>query len=262
MRGISLASFVLATIASMQPAGASAPFWTAGDPFVGKWRLDVSRSTIVDDMNVEALGHNRFAFSFEGAPTETIVADGTDQPGLPGTTLAVESESARSLTIVRKQDGHIVLSASWKLSPSGRTLRDSFTSVQPDGSEIHVDYVYRRVSGSSGFAGDWESTTKPIGLKLEITIKPFEDKGLSFASPGSLRNVIFDGRQHAATGADTNTTFLGRRRGARLIEYAENDHGKLLRARSFRLSSDGRTLTETIHVASHLTPDVLVFERE
>ena len=28
--------------------------WTANDPFVGKWKLDASRSTIVDQMAVEA----------------------------------------------------------------------------------------------------------------------------------------------------------------------------------------------------------------
>jgi hypothetical protein len=64
-------------------------FWTAHDQFVGKWKLDVSRSIIVDQMRVQSVGPNRYAFNFEGGPTETILADGTDQPGLPGTTLSV-----------------------------------------------------------------------------------------------------------------------------------------------------------------------------
>jgi hypothetical protein len=54
----------------------------------------------------------------------------------------------------------------------------------------------------------------------------------------------------------------GRRHGARAMEYAEKNQGKVDRARRFELSADGRTLTETLRTAGQTTPDVLVFERE
>lgn len=233
---------------------------SANDPFVGKWRLDVSRSTIVDEMRVEALGPDRYRFKFEGAPAETIVADGSDQPGLPGTTLSVKANDARTLTVVRKQDGHIIVSATWKLSRDASILHDAFTSLQPDGSKVTVDYLYRRVSGGSGFAGAWESTTKPVGLKLELGIKP-HDNGLSFVSPGSDKSVTFDGRDHAVPGKD-GVTLSGQRRGMQTMEYTEKNRGKVERARQFELSSDGRTLTETVRTAGKTVSDVFVFERE
>jgi len=241
---------------------AASTFWTANDPFVGKWRLDVSRSTIVDEMRVEALGPDRYRFNFEGAPAETIVADGTDQPGLPGTTLSVKAEDARTLMVVRKQDGHIIVSATWKLSEDGRTLRDAFTSLQPDGSSVTVDYLYKRMSPTSGFAGAWESATKPVGLKVELGIQPYDKNGLSFVSPGSTKSVIFDGRDHAAPDAKEHLTLSGRRNGARTLEYTERNGSKVERARQFELSRDGRTLTETLRAADQTIPDVLIFERE
>jgi hypothetical protein len=262
MRLITFPCLAFAGMMLVQPALAAPTFWTADDPFVGKWRLDVSRSTIVDDMRVEALGPNRYAFNFEGAPTETVVADGSDQPGLPGTTLAIKAEDARTLIVVRKQDGRVIISATWKLSQDGRTLRDAFTSLQPDGSKMTVDYVYRRISGTSGFAGAWESATKPVGLKLELGIQPYENKGLSFVTPGSNKSVTFDGRDHAIPGATEGLTSSGRRRGARSMEYTEKNQGKVERARQFELSRDGRILTETLRTAGQTTPDVLVFERE
>ena len=249
----------LAATLAAQPASA---FKSAHDPFVGKWTLDVSRSTIVDDMRVQALGSNRYAFNFEGGPTETVVADGTDQPGLPGTTLSVKADSPRSLRVVRKQDGHILVSAAWKLSPDGRTLRDDFTSVQPDGSRTTTHYLYKRIAGSSGFAGVWESVTKPVGLKLELAIEPYRGNGLSFISPGSSRNVLFDGRDHAITAGKNGSTISGRRRDASLVETTEKDSGKIERARRFEVSADGAVLTETLRTAGQRTPDVLVFERE
>ena len=235
-------------------------FWTASDPFVGKWRLDVSRSTIVDRMRVERLGPNKFGFNFEGAPTETVVADGTDQPGLPGTTLAVKMADHRTLKVVRKQDGRTIVTADWKLSEDGRTLRDAFTSLQDDGASVTVDYLYRRISGTSGFAGTWESTTKPVGLTLELAIRPYRGKGLSFTSPGSDKKVTFDGQDHAVPGS--GVTLSGRRRGAHVMAYTEKSHGKVEHVREFELSRDGRTLTETLRSPGQSTPDRFVFDRE
>lgn len=237
-------------------------FWTADDPFVGKWKLDVSRSTIVDDMRVEALGPNSFRFQFEGAAPETIVADGTDQPGLPGTTLSVRAQDARTLKIVRKQDGRLIVSANWKLSKDGRTLRDAFTSAQQDGSRATTEYVYRRVSGASGFAGTWESTTKPVGLELELEIRPYKRNGLRFVSSASDNAVTFDGKSHLAGGGNDGRILSGQRRGRRSIGYVEKNRGKIERTRQFELSRDGRTMTETVRGAGQTTPTRFVFERE
>jgi len=261
MRRIVLPCVAFAAVGFVQPSRAASVLWTARDPFVGKWRLDVSRSTIVDDMRVEPSSPNKFTFNFEGGPAETIVADGTDQPGLPGTTLSVKAEDARTLTVVRKQDGHVIVSAHWKLSDDGRTLRDSFTSLRPDGSKVTVDYLYKRTSGTSGFAGSWESTTKPVGLKLELGIQPYASEGLTFVSAGPDRNVIFDGRDHAVPGARHGLTLSGRRSGARAMEYTERDGGKVAHVRQFELSHDGRTLTETLRTPGHRLADVFVFER-
>jgi hypothetical protein len=248
----------LAAMTSLAASGV----WTASDPFVGKWKLDVSRSAMVDQMVVEAAGPNRYRFSFEGGPAETIAADGTDQPGLPGTTLAIRSEDPHSLTVVRKQDGRIIVSASWKLSQDGKTLRDDFTAVQADGSTATTHYVYRRMSGSSGFAGAWESTTPPVGLKVELQIQAEGVEKLSFATPGSAKSVTFDGRDHAVAGPVEGLTRSGRRLSARALEYTEKTRGQVDRTRALKLSPDDRTLTMTIRTPGRSTPDVLVFGRD
>lgn len=240
---------------------AASGLWTTNDPFVGTWKLDVSRSAIIDQMVVEAGGPNTYRFRFEGGPAETIVADGTDQPGLPGTTLAISAEGPRSLKVVRKQDGHIVISANWKISADGRTLFDAFRQVQADGSMASIDYVYRRTAGTSGFAGAWESTTKPVGLKVELQIQPDGDERLSFASQGAVKHVIFDGRDHAAFGATDGLMRSGLRQSARTLEYTESTRGKVEHTRTLGVSRDGGTLTMTIRTPGRKTPDVLVFQR-
>lgn len=62
--------------------------WAASDPFVGPWKLKPSQSKLTDQMKVESLGGNQYAFDFGGKPIP-VVADGTDQLGNFGITLGV-----------------------------------------------------------------------------------------------------------------------------------------------------------------------------
>lgn len=241
---------------------AASGLWTASDPFVGKWTLDVPRSVIVDRMVIEAAGPGRYTFRFEGSPAETILADGTDQPALSGTTLAVKAEGTRSATVVRKQAGKVVISAAWKVSEDGRTLRDDFVSVQPDGSSPTTHYVYRRMAGASGFIGAWESTTQPVGLKFELQIQPYDGHELSFVRQAGVKSVTFDGREHAVAGAAQGQTASGRRRDERAMQVVDKLAGKGLDTQAYALSRDGKTLTLTVRKAGQVTPDTLVFDRD
>ena len=120
----------------------------ADNPFVGKWKLNGSKSRLPDEMKVKKVSANKYAFAFEGGDyEETIVADGTDQPGVFGTTFSVTFEGPNSWKVVRKTDGKILLTANWKLSEDGKMLDDDFTFIQPNGSKFNVYYVYKRTAG-------------------------------------------------------------------------------------------------------------------
>ena len=240
---------------------AAAGLWTANDPFVGKWKLDVARSVLVDRMEIAAAGPNRYTFKFEGGPAETVVADGSDQPGVQGTTLAVTAPDARTATVVRRQAGKVIVSAAWKVSDDGRTLRDDFTQAQGDGTSPTTHYIYQRMSGRTGFLGAWESTTPPVGLQYELQIQPYGDAGLSFVRPSGVKSVPFDGQDHAVAGAQGQTA-SGRRQGERAMEVTDKVAGQGLDTQAYEVSRDGRTLTMNIHRTGQVTPDRLVFERE
>lgn len=83
--------------------------WAADDPFVGKWKFNPSKSKLTEEMKVESAGGNKYAFDFGGGIPETIVTDGTDQPGYRGTTLSVSVLGQDSWKVVRKKDGRLLL---------------------------------------------------------------------------------------------------------------------------------------------------------
>src|SRR5215471_11826507 len=132
--------------------------WAADDPFLGDWKLNPARSNLSTQMKVESLSANKYAFDLGGnGNVETIMVDGTDQPGQNGTTLSVTVEG-ETWKVVRKKDGRTLLTANWSLSKDGNTLTDHLTGFDANGSPEPMTYVFRRRGGGSGFVGTWVST--------------------------------------------------------------------------------------------------------
>ena len=46
--------------------------YAANDPFVGKWKLDSSKSRFPDEMKVAAAGTNKYVFDFGAGQTHVI----------------------------------------------------------------------------------------------------------------------------------------------------------------------------------------------
>jgi hypothetical protein len=232
--------------------------------FVGKWKLNPEKSTMHDQMKVAPAGANRYAFDFGGGP-EFIVTNGTDQPGLEGSTLAVTAEAPRVWKVVRKKNGRMQISAIWTLSPDGNSLRDDFTGYPANGSSFTIHYIYTPIGGASGFAAVWDSTSEKLG-RVEIEVQPYQDNGLSFINQTqhSTKNMKFDGKDYPVKDADAGVAAMSsaRRVNASTLEFTEKRNGKVADTQHIQLSPDGKTLTMTIQPATGHNPNVLVFERE
>lgn len=241
---------------------------TANDPFVGKWKINPGKSKLTDEMKVEAAGANRYALTLAfGAPVETIVVDGSDQPGMPGTTLSVTVKGPSNWTVVRKKDGRTLLSADWTLSADGKTLTDEFTGYQSDGSKLSVHYVYRRTAGSSGFAGTWDSESEQVDAVIRLQIQPYEGDGLSISNSEvqMTQNFKLDGKDYPYLGPDAppGLTSSGRRVNERSLEITKKFKGKVTGTQQIELSTDLKTLTMSTILAGESKPrNIFVFDRE
>jgi len=242
----------------------------ADEPLIGKWKLNLSKSKLADQMTIAPAGANRYTLTFAGVgETETLAADGTDQPGVLNSTIAITIEAPNNWKIVRKQGGRTVLTANWKLSDDGKTLTDTFLGNQPDGSTSRVDLVYKRAEGSasnSGIPGTWETTEEKADSAYELEIRPYESDGLSFLISGGApaNNVKFDGKDYPPAGASpaAGSTTSARRLGDHSIELTKKLKGKIIETREITVSSDRKTLTMTRHLVDQRVPNILVFDRE
>ena len=240
--------------------------WAATDPLTGTWKLNPAQSKLTDQMKVETAGPNKYTFIFSGDNSETIVADGTDQPGLFGSTFAVTVLSPRQWKVVRKSGGHVTISAIWDLSADGNTLTDNFTGYRADGSTSNLLYKYSRSGGTSGFAGTWESTEEQVNSVYEIEIQTYGDDGLSIINPAQkvTKNIKFDGKDYAAEGPNLPTGYAtsGRRLNDGAVELTDKINDKVLDTQQAEVSPDGKTLTITTHIPGRTKPNIQVFDRK
>jgi len=252
--------------------------WAANDPFVGKWKVNPSKSKLTDEMKVEVAGANRYALTFGPDQVDTVVADGSDQPALSGTTLSITVKGPNKWQIVRKMKGRTLLTADWTLSEDGKTLNDAFTQYLPDGltlfstplpngSTLFLPYVYDRTAGDSGFPGTWDSESAKVKAGIELQIQPYEGDGLSFkrSDEEMAKRIKFDGHDYPDEGpnAAPGSASSGRRVNERSLEITDKSKGKTTGTRQIELSADLKTLTMTVRLEGQSRPQsLLVFDRE
>jgi hypothetical protein len=257
----------------------TSPLWAADNPFVGKWKVNSSMSKLYDEVKVEVASANRYALTFGPGQTDTVVADGTDQPALSGTTLSVTVKGPNNWEVTRKLKGRTLLTAQWTLSADGKTLNDAFTQYLPDGmtlfsqplpngSTLLLPYVYARTEGNSGFVGIWDSDSATVKAGIELQIQPNEGDGLSFkrSDEETAKRIKLDGNDHPdldPKGADKGTAYSGRRVNARSLEITDKSNGKTTGTRRIELSTDLKTLTVTVSLVGQSKPQsILVYNRE
>jgi len=236
----------------------------ATDAFVGQWKLNPSKSRFPDEMKVKAVGANKYAFDFGAGNPETIVTDGTDQPGISGTTLSVTVEGSETWKVIRKKDGRTLLTGTWTLSQDGKTLTDLYRENQADGSTLSMDYVYQRTTEGSGFAATWDSVSETMNSPYELQVQPYEGNGLTFITSAEHRtqNLKFDGRDYPrGPDAPPGSVYSGRRVSDRSLEITDKTEGKVTDTWQTELSPDLKTLTMTQQIGRR-EPNVLVLERQ
>ena len=190
--------------------------------------------------------------------------DGSDQPGVAGTTLAVTADAPHSWKVVRRKNGRTLLTAIWTLSADGNTLTDDFTFYGASGSASTTHYLYKRTAGTSGFAGTWESTSATAD-PFVLTVRPWGKDGLSIIDPSQdiTRNLELNGQEYPSTTPNVPAGLVStaRRLDASTLELADKFKGKTLDTQQIRLSPDGRTLTITMRTPGQREPNIYVFER-
>jgi hypothetical protein len=130
----------------------------ADDPFSGKWKLNLQKSKFAGEQTkIEDLGSNKYKW-ISGNMSDTITADGTDQPVRFGRTMSIAPEGANNWRMVIKKDGKVLSSMTHTVSEDGKTQTIKGTETKPDGTTSDFNVVSKRVGSGSG----WEAHGKAL----------------------------------------------------------------------------------------------------
>jgi hypothetical protein len=257
--GHSIAAYLLA-------ASFAASLSAASDPFLGTWKLNMSKSTFSGyRYKIEDLGQNRYKLTF-GAEPDTLTADGTDQPVHYGNTMAFTLEGPNIWKFRTKKDGRVIATFTDTLSADGKTIVSIGTANKPDGTTEDFQETWKRVGNGSGWAGIWETTKVEANAPDELVISPYHTDGLTFNTPAykDVLSIEFDNKDYAETGPNVapGSMSSGKRSDVNTLELTDKIQGKVMDKATYKISKDGRTLTITTYYTGQVKPQIAVLEKK
>lgn len=231
----------------------------------GTWRLNPSKSSyqrLVVTISISADGVYRYD---DGGSNLTFRCDGKDRPIGKDHTQACAQSSATTLDLTRKEDGAKTNAYHWELSADGSVLTATTSAFRPSGPVTTSQIVASRISGSSGFAGQWRDTSylqRHADMTLTLNSQTLH---LSYPNAGQYVDARFDGLDAPVQGpqAPEGITYSAWLAGRREIHTLTKRNGKALTQGSLELSNDGSTITSTWWSPGRPTEkSVLVYEKK
>ena len=239
----------------------------ADDSFAGKWKFNPEKSQLGGlTYKVEDAGNNKITFKF-GDTSETVSLDGKPHTTRFGSTWEVTKNGANAFKWLRKRDGKTLSDATWTVANDGATSTYDTTETRPDGSTSHDVITLKRTGGgTSGLVGTWESTEIKIGSPGTMEVEKSGTNGYSMKNRAYREDTDFkvDGKSYTPKGPNVapGTTVSAKEMGDNKMKLTYKLKGKVSETDTWELSSDGKTLTETVTYPGEKKQEVDIFERD
>lgn len=238
----------------------------ASDPFVGTWKFDSAQSKLTGEREIiQDLGGNQYKFTF-GTVSWTIVADGSDQPFKFGGTVSLKQTGPNTWVEVQKHDGKISSTSNMTVSDDGKMFMSAENGSRPDGTNYTGGFKAKRISGTKGLAGTWESTEANADSYPEWVIEPNGADGLSFTTPSykEKQDMKFDGNFYPDSGPNVPAGSMSsaKRVNEKTITWTDKLKNEVTDHQELKVSDDGKTLTINIRYPGERTAQTLVYDRE
>ena len=165
-------------------------------PWEGTWKIDPARSHLTGDTFTYSKGPGDLLHYADGSSANfDFGLDGKEYMAWPNHTVSWTAAGENAWDSVYKVDGKITTTSHRVLAADGKTLTVTISGKRPDGSDLHDEAVYTRVSGSSGLLGTWR-TVKNSGAGVP------QQYVISVPQPGLLRYELPDMKASAEGRAD------------------------------------------------------------
>ena len=192
--------------------------------------------------------------------------DGKEQEGPLGRKVIWKQANDRTWESTYKAGETTLVMQHHEISPDNKILTVTSHGTTPSGEKFKDVSVYSRQSGSTGLAGKWKSQKVEISVPTVLEIKPHGPNGISMAMPAYKASVDlpFDGKDAKPVGptVPAGLMFSAKKLDDRSFAFVEKLEEKPIYTMVFKVSEDGRTMTETGTPAGTDEPFTAVYERQ
>lgn len=212
----------------------------------GTWKLNPTKSSYQGEVLTISISADS-EYRFDEDSSHTIRCDGKDQPIGNNRTLVCVKSSLTALDITVKENGVKTRATHDELSSDEKIFTTTVTEFRPEGPVTTSQIIFSRLSGSNGFAGQWQDTSY-LQQHAEMTLR-LDNRALHIDYPneGQQIDAPLDGVEAPVRGHHVldGATFAVRPDGSREFLIVTKLHGKVFAQGSLRLGNDGRAITDT-----------------
>jgi hypothetical protein len=195
-------------------------------------------------LTISISGDGEYRFDENSSPT--IRCDGKERPIGNNRMLVCVKTGETALDITLKENGVKTRATRDQLSTDGKIFTTTVTEYRPNGPVVTSQIIFSRLSGSSGFAGQWRDAND-VRQHADMTLR-LDNQALHIDYPaaGQQIDAPLDGVETAVHGPILEgITFAARPAGSREFLIETKRHGKVLTQGSLKLSNDGRVVTDS-----------------
>jgi hypothetical protein len=245
-RRFHMKKFLLAAALAVLPVVAA---FGADNPWVGTWKLDVSKSKFTGDTFTYSQSASGLYHYSDGSTEEyDFGIDGKEYPAPYGRVVAWTAAGDNAWNTVWKLNGTVLDNVHRVLTADGKTLTITDDGKRPDGSTFHDETVYARISGKTGLVGKWKSTKVTISEPDSITISSPAAGSIRWEIPQYKQTLEgkTDGSDIPVSGPTVPAGLTVSIKGvsSRKQGYTVKVGGKPINFGMQTLSADGKTLTD------------------
>lgn len=210
----------------------------------GTWKMNPSKSNFLGPfftISISAEGEYRFN---DGHSSFAFQCDGKDRPIAKNRTQGCVKSSDTALDLTTKENGTKTKVSHWEISADGKMFTATATAFRSTGSVVTGQIFAARISGSSGFAGQWRDT-RYLQQHAELTLR-LDTQALHIGYPnaGQYVDVPLTGIDTPLRGphAPSGVTYSVQSVRQHEILISSKRDGKTLTQDSFALSKDGKLI--------------------
>ena len=246
---------------------ASASAALAQSPFFGNWKMNNEKSHLTGDI-VQFSPAPGGAIKFTADDLSyTFKTDGKEYNSATGSQNIWKKTDDNNYERSTARNGSPLAKATYKISSDGKTMIEESTGTRPDGQTFDNTTTFTRVGGAKGLMGSWKDAK--VDLKEDRTMvwkagSSADTMHWELPELKAFVDVSFDGKEATPVGPTVpkGLTLSLTKSGPDSLVVLEKLNGKLLQKNHYKISADGKTLTEVETPPDGKAPATIVYEKQ